>query len=366
MSGGVDSSLSAALLQEAGYEVIGVSLQLWCEQKHRLSPSRPTCCSLEDINDARRVCHLLGIPFYVLNLEQEFESLVVRPFCEEYSRGRTPNPCIACNQYIKFDLLLRKALSLGADFLATGHYARIEQSHHRYFLLKGVDASRDQSYFLYPLGQRELSHLLFPVGDYLKAEVRRMAVQRGLPVSSKKESRDLCFVPDRNYRVFLAQHSPPRPGDMVDSQGRRVGRHPGVIFYTVGQRCRAELSSTKRLYVLRICPDTNTLVVGSEAELYSDRLLAAQVNFVTGEKPTQPIPITAKIRYKSPEAPAMLYPRDGDKVEIRFEQPQRAITPGQAVVFYQGETVIGGGIIESSQPLSGLGEELVMTPGRAC
>ena len=334
MSGGVDSSLSAALLQEAGYEVLGVSMQLWKEE-----------ADLSSVEEARQVCQLLGIPFYRLNLEPQFQSYVVDYFCGEYARGRTPNPCIACNQQIKFDLLLRRALSLGAEYLATGHYARIEGSGGEYRLLKGVDPGSDQSYFLYTLGQWELQHLLFPLGSYLKTEVRHMAAERGLPMADKPKSQDLCFIPNGDYRDFLRGHISPVPGEIVDPEGKVLGRHQGIAFYTVGQRTGLGLASGKRLYVIVIDVHNNILVVGPEDKLFASKLLATEVGFV-GEKPQQPLAIKAKIRYKSPEASAMLYPHE-DRIEVRFHQPQRAITPGQAVVFYQDDQVLGGGIIEA-------------------
>jgi len=334
MSGGVDSSLSAALLQEAGYEVLGVSMQLWKEE-----------ADLSSVEEARQVCQLLGIPFYRLNLEPQFQSYVVDYFCGEYARGRTPNPCIACNQQIKFDLLLRRALSLGAEYLATGHYARIEGSGGEYRLLKGVDPGSDQSYFLYTLGQWELQHLLFPLGSYLKTEVRHMAAERGLPMADKPKSQDLCFIPNGDYRDFLRGHISPVPGEIVDPEGKVLGRHQGIAFYTVGQRTGLGLASGKRLYVIVIDVHNNILVVGPEDKLFASKLLATEVGFV-GEKPQQPVAIKAKIRYRSPEASAMLYPHE-DGAEVRFHQPQRAITPGQAVVFYQDDQVLGGGIIEA-------------------
>ncbi len=349
MSGGVDSSTTAALLKETGYEVTGISMQLWCEERHNLSPTRPTCCSREDIDDARQVCYILGIPFYVLNLEPEFQASVVTPFCQDYARGWTPNPCLLCNQQIKFGVLLQRVLSLGVDYLATGHYARIEYSQGKYHLLKGVDPQRDQSYFLYMLGQRELEHLLFPLGSYTKPDVRRRAAERGLPVSGKAESRDLCFVPEGDYRAFLASQVPATPGDILDTQGNKLGRHRGITHYTVGQRWGLGLALGRRLYVVRLEPAGNRVVVGSNDELYSSRLFAEQVSFVSGEKPYSALAISAKIRYKSPEAEAILCPRDGNKVEIQFRQPQWAITPGQAVVFYQGEEVLGGGIITGDE-----------------
>lgn len=342
MSGGIDSSLAAALLKEAGYEVIGVSLRLWSEEREDLPYPSRNCCSLEGAEDARRVCQVLDIPFYYLNLERQFKDAVVDYFCREYSRGRTPNPCLACNEKIKFHFLLRKALALGADYLATGHYARIEQQDGSYSLLKGVDPLKDQSYVLYTLGQWELSHLLFPLGGYRKAEARRMAVERGLPVAQKAESQEICFIPDNDYRRFLAERLPLEPGDTLDTQGRVLGRHGGVAFYTMGQRCRLE--SREPFYVLRIDPDRNTLTVGPKEDLLSDTLVADKVNFVSGKRMERPTAVTAKIRYKSPEAKAVLLPW-GKQIKLHFEERQRAITPGQAVVFYQGEAVLGGGII---------------------
>ena len=334
MSGGVDSSLSAALLQEAGYEVIGVSMQLWKEE-----------AGLSSVEEARRVCHLLDIPFRIIDLEPQFQSYVVDYFCGEYTRGRTPNPCIACNQQIKFNLLLRQVLSLGAEYLATGHYARIEGSGDEYRLLKGVDRGSDQSYFLCTLGQWELQHLLFPLGDYLKTEVRHMAAQRGLPVADKPKSQDLCFISNSDYRHFLKGYISPIPGEIVDTEGKVLGRHQGIAFYTVGQRTGLGPALGKRLYVTAIDARNNILVVGSEDELFASKLLATKVGFVGG-KPHQPLAIKAKIRYRSPEASAMLCPYE-DGVEVRFHQPQRAITPGQAVVFYQDDQILGGGIIEA-------------------
>jgi len=346
MSGGVDSSLSAALLQEAGYEVIGVSMQLWCEETHGLSSSHPTCCSIRDIGDARRVCQLLDIPFYIINVETQFQTCVVDYFCHEYAHGRTPNPCIACNQQIKFDLLLHRVLSMGAEHLATGHYARIENSGDEYRLLKGADPFSDQSYFLYTLGQQELPHLLFPVGGYLKSQVRRMAAERGLPIANKSKSQDLCFVPHGNYEDFIKGCLSPVPGEIVDTRGKVLGTHRGIAFYTVGQRTGLGLALGKRLYVLAIDADNNVLVVGSEDKLFVSTLCAAKASYVCG-KPQQPVAVKAKIRYRSPEASAMLQPRE-DGVQVQFLKPQRAVTPGQAVVFYQGDEVLGGGVIEAS------------------
>ncbi|MFQ5827104.1 MAG: tRNA 2-thiouridine(34) synthase MnmA, partial [Dehalococcoidia bacterium] len=345
MSGGVDSSLTSALLQEAGYEVIGITMRLWPESDTAFPRSRRPCCLSGDVNDARGVCHILGIPYYVLNFEPLFRRHVVELFCREYARGRTPNPCLACNQEIKFRFLLNKVLALGAECLATGHYGRIDRSDGEFRLLKGVDPLKDQSYVLYTLGQRELKHLLLPLGEYSKDEVRHLAAERNLPVAEKRDSQEICFVPDGDYRPFVAQHLPPRPGDIVDSEGRVLGRHPGIAFFTVGQRHGLGLSSKRPLYVVRIDALHNRLVAGPEEGLYSDRLWASRVHWVSGEAPPSGLEVRAKIRYRSPEALSVASV-EGDSVWVRFERPQRAITPGQAVVFYRGDEVLGGGIIE--------------------
>ena len=331
MSGGVDSSLAAARLKEAGYDVSGVYMQLWADH---------------NISDLDHTCQLLDIPLHKLNLETEFRSLVVDYFCREYSLGRTPNPCTTCNQHIKFGLLLDRVLEMGADYLATGHYARIEHSPEGYSLLKAVDTTKDQSYFLYTLGQRELQHLLLPLDNLRKAEARRLAAERGLPTSSRHDSQDICFIPDNDYRSFIAQHIPTKPGDIVDTEGKVLGKHNGLAQYTIGQRQGLGLASNERLYVLRSDVANNRLVVGTRDQLLSDRLLATKLSWVSGKAPRQPTNVTAKIRYKSPEAAAKLYIRQG-RAEVQFLQPQRAITPGQAVVFYQGDTLLGGGIIEN-------------------
>jgi len=344
MSGGVDSSMAAALLQEAGYEVIGATMQIWPPDEQ---PRFGGCCGIEAVEDAKRVAYKLGISHYVMNFRDIFVRMVIADFCQEYSLGRTPNPCIRCNQYIKFDALLKRAKELDADFIATGHYARIEQSPNGYRLLKAVDPAKDQSYFLYTLGQRELRHLLLPLGNLHKAEVRRLSAELGLPTATRPESQDICFIRDNDYRAFIAEHIPLEPGDIVDTEGRVLGRHRGLALYTVGQRQGLGLASDKRLYVLKLDTSSKRLVVGSEEELLSDRLSASKLSWVSGEPPSEPINVTAKVRYKSPEAAAKVYLRDG-KAEVQFQQPQRAIAPGQAVVFYQGDAVLGGGIIEGT------------------
>jgi len=344
MSGGVDSSLTAALLKEAGYEVIGVTMQIW--PRHAPEWDRlGGCCGLEAIEGAKRVAYKLSISHYVMNLRDIFAQRVITDFCREYSLGRTPNPCIRCNQYIKFDALLRRVKKLDADFLATGHYARIDHSPNGYRLLKAIDPTKDQSYFLYTLGQRELQHLLLPIGNLHKAEVRRLAAELGLPTATRRDSQDVCFIPDNDYRSFIAKHIPLKSGDIVDTEGRVLGRHDGLARYTVGQRQGLGLASNNRLYVLKLDTASNRLVVGTKDQLLSSALFASKLSWVSGEAPKELVSITAKIRYKSPEVAARLHLRDG-VAEVNFHQPQRAITPGQAIVFYQGDAVLGGGIIE--------------------
>ena len=337
MSGGVDSSLAAALLKKGGYEVIGVTMQL------RPADELPS----EHTESARRVAHKLGIPHYVVNFSDIFTEQVITPFYQEYSLGRTPNPCIRCNQYIKFDTLLKKAKELGAHFLATGHYARIEQSGGSYRLLKGVDSTKDQSYFLYTLGQRELRHLLLPIGNLHKENVRRIAAELGLPAANRRASQDICFIPDNDYRSFIVNHVPLEPGEIVDTKGKVLGKHNGLAQYTVGQRQGLGLSSNTRLYVLKLDTANNRLIVGTEDRLFSSALFAINLSWVSGKPPIDTTDITAKVRYKSPEVALALHLSDG-VARVNFHQPQRAISPGQSVVFYQGDAVLGGGIIEDA------------------
>jgi len=341
LSGGIDSSVAALILKEAGYEVMGIHMRLW-DSPH----------SEHQAHQAERICHILNIPFYLVDLQKEFEHYVVEYFCQEYKQGRTPNPCIACNQHIKFGFLLDKALSLGINYFATGHYARIEHSNGSYHLLKAKDPSKDQSYFLYTLNQEKLRHILFPLGVYTKTEIRQMAKQGGLPIATKA-SQDLCFISQKNYRTFLSQRFLSMPGDIIDAQGTLLGRHQGVASYTVGQRHGLGLASGKPLYVIRIELKHNRIVLGSEKELYSQKVIAKKLNWVSGELPSEPITVTAKIRYKSREAEAILFSR-GDSADIFFLQPQSAVAPGQAIVFYKGDEILGGGIIEVSQSASGV------------
>ena len=337
LSGGVDSSAAALLLKEAAYEVIGIHMRLWDSPRLDYQAHR-----------AENICRILGIPYHQLDLQKEFESRVVDYFCQEYQQGRTPNPCVACNQRIKFGLLLDKALSLGADYLATGHYAKVEHSRDGHCLLKAADTSRDQSYFLYTLTQEKLGHVLFPLGEHSRDEVKQMAKQAGLPTTTKS-SQDICFISQKNYGAFLSQRFSTLPGDVVDTQGKKLGQHRGIAFYTIGQRHGLGLASGKPLYVIRIEPESNRVVLGPEKELYSQELTAQKLSWISGKAPRELITTQAKIRYKSKEAEAILFFRN-DSVAVHFTQPQKAVTPGQAIVFYNLDEVLGGGIIESPQP----------------
>ena len=349
LSGGVDSSTAAVLLIQHGYQVVGVTMRLWAVPD--ADPLRVSCSSFPDaVDDARRVCALLGIPFHVVDLEAEFKARVVGYFCDSYALGRTPNPCLVCNPEIKFGALLRIVREWGVDYLATGHYARIRSQDGQYQLLRAADRHKDQSYVLYALGQEELPRLLFPLGDHNKRQVRAMAAALGLPTAGKAESQDACFLSHGDYRAFLARERPEtvRPGPILDLQGRVLGKHGGVAFYTVGQRQGLGLPAPHPLYVVEIDPARNALVVGPKAALFRSELLAEDVHFVAGYPPPQPISITAKIRYKAPEAAATLVPLPEEKARVLFAAPQPAITPGQGVVFYQDDIVIGGGIITST------------------
>ena len=335
MSGGVDSSVVAALLKEAGYEVSGIYMKLWSD--HSLESA---------ISDLENTCQVLDIPLYELDLEKEFQNLVIDYFCEEYSRGRTPNPCIVCNQQVKFSLLFNKALEMGAEYLATGHYARVEQLPSGYRLLKAVDMTKDQSYFLYTLGQRQMERLLLPLGEFSKEKVRRLAAELGLPASSKRDSQDVCFIPDNDYRAFIAKHVPLQAGEIVDINGRILGKHNGLAQYTVGQRQGLGLTSSEPLYVLELDAANNKLVVGSKNQTLHNALIVSGLSWVSGKASAEPISVMAKIRYKASEVAAEIYPNTNG-AEVRFVEPKPAIAPGQSVVFYQGDIVLGGGIIDA-------------------
>jgi tRNA-specific 2-thiouridylase len=340
MSGGVDSSVAAALLVEDGFDVIGVMMRLWAETENR-------CCAPEAVDEARKVAAQLEIPFYLVNYEEEFRTCVVDYFIAEYSQGRTPNPCLACNRHIRFGRLLRHARALDAQYLATGHYAQVDQLDGAYRLRKGFDPHKDQSYVLYMLGQDELPRVLFPVGGLTKAQVREMARERGLPTADRDESMELCFVTDDDYRRFLRQHAPEavRPGPILDTAGKEIGRHKGLPFYTVGQRRGLGIAAPEALYVIRLDVEQNALIVGPAQELGQRTLLADDVQYVGGGPPAGPTRVQAKIRYKALLADATWMPLADTQARVEFDAPLRDITPGQAVVAYQGDVVLGGGII---------------------
>jgi tRNA-specific 2-thiouridylase len=348
MSGGVDSSVAAALLVEQGYEVIGVTMRLWTLHDGDALPAKQQCCSVEDVDDAVAVAQTLGIRHYVMNFEREFQAKVVDYFVDEYARGRTPNPCLACNEHIKYRTLLDRALALDADYLATGHYARVQHTPDGARLLRARDAAKDQSYVLYTLGQAELSRLLLPLGDLYKTEVRGIAARLSLPVADKPDSEEICFVPNNDYRTFLAERLLVSPGALVDAaSGAVVGEHGGYTGYTVGQRKGLGAFAGRR-YVVGIRPETNVVLIGEEDLLLSRTAVAERLRFTRGVPPADGARVDAKIRYKSAPAPATLVV-EGDRATVRFDEPQRAITPGQAIVFYDGDEVLGGGTIESSR-----------------
>jgi tRNA-specific 2-thiouridylase len=336
LSGGLDSSAAASLLKEAAYDVVGIHARLWDSPPSDYQAHR-----------AENICRILDIPYHQVDLQKEFESSVVDYFCREYQQGRTPNPCVACNQHIKFGLLLDKALYLGADYLATGHYARVEHSRDGYRLLKATDTGRDQSYFLYTLTQERLGHVLFPLGEHNRDEVKQIAKQAGLPTATRS-SQDICFISQKNYGTFLSQRFPTQPGDIIDNQGKKLGQHRGIAFYTIGQRHGLGLASDKPLYIIRIEPESNRIMLGHEKELYSQKLAVQKLNWISDRAPRKPITAQAKIRYKSKESEANLFFKN-DSMDVHFAQPQKAVTPGQAIVFYNIDEVLGGGIIDSAK-----------------
>ena len=348
MSGGVDSSVAALLLQQAGHKISGVNLRMFHNEDLGQSPGK-TCCSLADAEDAGLVARRLGAPFYVFDVSQVFRSTVIRDFIEEYQNGRTPNPCAVCNQTVKFGALLDRVRVLGADYLATGHYARVEQdaATGRYLLKRGLDRSKDQSYFLYMLTQEQLAHTLFPLGSLEKTQVRQLAEAHGLVNAHKHDSQDICFVPDGDYAAFIERTvgTPSLPGNFVDQKGQVLGHHRGIIRYTHGQHKGLGLSTSEPLYVLEKDAVSNTIRLGPDSDLWSQTLTAEQFNWVSIPEPTEPIAVTVKTRYSQREAAAIARSLPGGRCQVTFEEPQRAITPGQAVVLYQEEIVVGGGTI---------------------
>lgn len=348
MSGGVDSSVAAYLLKEQGYEVIGVTMQIWQEEDPLAMAENGGCCGLSAVDDARRVADMLGIPYYVLNFKREFKEHVIDYFMDEYMHARTPNPCIACNRYVKWEALLKRAMELGCDYIATGHYARVcKLDNGRYALRKSAAIRKDQTYALYNLTQEQLSKTLMPLGEYDKGEIRKIAEQIGLLVANKPDSQEICFIPDHDYASYIeretGRHFP--QGNFINLDGEILGQHKGIIHYTIGQRKGLGLSLGAPAFVLDIRPDTNEVVVGTNQDTFSKQLLANQVNFMSEPKLYGERNVTAKIRYSHQGALCKIKMAGDDMVECHFNEPVRAVTPGQAVVFYEDDLVVGGAVI---------------------
>ena len=347
MSGGVDSSVAAALLAARGYEVIGMMMRLWSEPG-RESTNR--CCTPDSMAQARQVARKLGIPFYAVDAQQVFHDTVVTYFQDGYAQGNTPNPCLVCNRHIRWEFLLNQAIAMGADFMATGHYARLRRCDNGCIdLLRAVDANKDQSYVLHVLGQKQLAHALFPLGEYTKPQVRQLARDFSLPVAERAESQDLCFLGDGDYRSFLLRNFPQvrNQGRIINRQGETLGEHQGLAFYTIGQRKGLGISSPVPLYVLDKDPEQNSLIVGTQDELGRSELVALNLNWVSGSPPASTLRAQIKIRYKAREAWGTVTPIEDGSAHVRFDAPVRDITPGQAAVFYDGEVCLGGGIIKT-------------------
>lgn len=344
MSGGVDSSVAAALLKEQGYDVIGMMLRLWSEPGKEESNR---CCTPDSMAQARRVAAKLDIPFYVIDAKEVFQKTVVQYFLDGYARGETPNPCLICNRQIRWTFLLEHALALSADFMATGHYVRIRKAEAGRQLLRAVDRNKDQAYVLHVLNQEKLARALFPIGDYPKTEIRAIAEKYGLSTASRKDSQDLCFLAGEDYRNFLQRNASEmlQPGQILTRDGRAIGEHNGLANYTIGQRKGLGVASLVPLYVLGKNSTTNTLIVGTQEELGSRELTARDVNWMSGKTPEEPFRAEVKIRYTAKEAESLVTPMNGDRVQIQFDMPQRDITAGQAAVFFEGDVMIGGGII---------------------
>ena len=346
MSGGVDSAVAALLIQSEGFDCIGATMRLYDDASDDLTS---TCSALENVEDARNVAHRLGMPFHVFNFKRDFEAQVIQKFIRCYECGLTPNPCIDCNRHLKFDLLLRQAQGLGCDFVVTGHYARIGQDAEtgRYLLYRAADPAKDQSYVLYTLTQDQLSHVRFPLGHLSKPQVRQIAEENGFLNAKKRDSQDICFVPDGDYVAFMTRHTGKtyQPGDYLDLNGSVVGRHKGAVSYTLGQRKGLNLAMGAPVYVCGKDMEANTVTVGPNEALFHRSLIAEDLNWFPFPALTAPISVTAKARYNQPPQPAALYPQENGTVRVVFHQPQRALTPGQAVVFYNGDLVIGGGTI---------------------
>ena len=349
MSGGVDSSVAAYLLKQQGYDVIGVTMQIWQDEDQFTQAESGGCCGLSAVDDARRVADRLEIPYYVMNFKREFKKNVMDYFTAEYLKGRTPNPCIACNRYVKWESLLQRSLEIGADYIATGHYARVEQlSNGRYAIRNSVTAAKDQTYALFNLTQKQLSHTLMPVGDYTKDEIRAIAEDIGLMVAHKKDSQEICFIPDNDYAGFIDRECGemvPPPGNFVSVDGDVLGQHKGIICYTIGQRKGLGIAFGYPVFVTEIRPETNEVVLGSDKDVYTNRLYANQLNFMALSDIEEPVRLKAKIRYSHAGSCCTVRRTGADEICCEFEEPVRAVTPGQAVVLYNGDYVAGGGVI---------------------
>lgn len=349
MSGGVDSSVAAYLLKEQGYDVIGVTMQIWQDEEEAVKEESGGCCGLTAVDDARRVAQSLDIPYYVMNFKREFKEKVMDYFVREYLKGRTPNPCIACNRYVKWESLLKRSMDIGADYIATGHYARVEQlSGGRFAIRNSVTAAKDQTYALYNLTQFQLAHTLMPVGAYTKEEIRRIASEQKLPVAHKPDSQEICFVPDNDYAGFIQREAGkqvPPPGNFVTADGTILGQHKGITHYTIGQRRGLGLAMGHHIFVTEIRPDANEVVIGENEDVFSSSLRCRRLNFMGMEDLREPRKVLAKIRYAHKGEQCTLERVAEDEILCTFEAPVRAITPGQAVVFYEGEYVLGGGTI---------------------
>lgn len=350
MSGGVDSSVAAYLLKKQGYEVIGVTMKLWQDDDNNLLELEGGCCSLSAVEDARKVCDKLDIPFYVLNFSDVFKEKVINPFIDEYLNGRTPNPCILCNKHIKFEDFFSKARQIGCDYVATGHYAKIEFKGDRYLLKKSITDKKDQTYALYNLTQEQLKHTLLPIGEYEKERVREIAKEIGIEVHNKPDSQEICFVKDNDYAGYVKKHSKKRieEGYFVDTKGNVLGKHKGIIHYTIGQRKGLGIAFGKPMFVVDIDPVKNMVVLGNNEDIFKKSLIAKDVNLISIDNIDKPLRVTAKHRYSARPSLATVYKIDNNNIKIEFDEPQRAITKGQSVVMYDGDTVVGGGIIDKS------------------
>ncbi|ENK1243202.1 tRNA 2-thiouridine(34) synthase MnmA [Clostridium sporogenes] len=347
MSGGVDSSVAAYLLKKQGYDVIGVTMQIWQDDEEFVE-REGGCCSLSAVADARRVANKIGIPFYVMNFKDAFKKNVIDYFVDEYVEGRTPNPCIACNKFIKFSAFLDKAMAMGIDYVATGHYAIIEKQNDRYVIKRSEDDKKDQTYALYNLTQFQLERTLMPCGQYKKTQIREIAKEIGLRVHNKKDSEEICFIPDNDHGRYIKNRFPSKvkEGNFVDKEGNILGIHKGIVYYTIGQRKGLGIAFGKPMYVVDINPFRNEVVLGSLEDLLNTELIAKDINYIPFDTLKEPMEIEAKIRYSQNPSKAVITPIENGKVKVNFYEKQRAITKGQSVVFYKGDLVIGGGVIE--------------------